>query len=1256
MHYDMYPLKISELNELLTQSDLYKSENGQDLNASKHVEADYIADILLKLKLKTPRLSRDVVKKLHSGEMSWTNINGEDVSLAESFDFSLLEELGILFFEHGWVHISAHLPNESRYEVIDESVKPIIRFAKNLQDIDSRHLILNPTQFSIDKLLFEKIVPSSYEFKFFNIEITKESELYTVIISEDGWHNGHLINYYFWKKFVHYENKKEIREKYYDLRQSYIDVLGMPNEDIFNHEEKQIFINFCKENIECSTLLTIPFERYKNILWSHRGFDHSIISVSRTMHINIDLGNEEDKRRADEVVEKTIHIDEVVKSYSVNRCISFETDIDLINWADRNHEMHDHQNLVCSSLRSIIDHDIFIHYSEASSHGVVDELYEKAKDNVVLRFFLLNETFVKNTNTYYLYLLSRPDAFLAGFYKLIGQIKRKYTSNRVHNDYVKTIENILELLCITTINMGIKHNRERELSKLILFLAKDSINSYERDDSINLSCLNILISCINKDNAVKVYPHLLNEIKTIELDPIREKYTLYVLFKMLDCSQRKFNISEISIVDKIKGEILLHYKKLFEFSLLKKSSCLKAEKFYDELYWSGVGEGEFTDKFTSLMPTTMKMALGFSSTNKDNPIQYTETIKNYIQVLINIFSLPNANKNKIGRLIRDTILDFGFENQDISFPLLNDSYTRLNEESYDLWDKLTNIFNDFNDDLFDELLNGLSSKAPLSAMLTLLSNTHISSRRKRVLSEIDSNDYSEKNESSLDFIEKSFSLALESSKLDLAKLALNKSKQFFENHRYKNHVSVQELIFKWTTLEYKYELLVQYYSDDQPLEKEKSINELSIPKLDVKFKNNSSFKHWVREANIFRNYVIGLIHLHDNPKLSSVIFQRLFNENKSSLFSHLIFTSKIQGLISDDATVCEFENTINEYINQSDHFSFDSLPLNYKSDYLYALFLAKKYDHLVRLCSKLNTLEINYKPVTITYCKVLRLTNNILVAQELIDNYKKYHAIEDNDSDLIEEVELIATSIKEKLQPLQREMMKHEVINAHKSNDDLRVIFREIKAKSVTDLACILSNDEKNSVEVFLYREILACVEELLIRAKNLEILNKHKNEDLINDWCVSLANHRLSWFGLTLCDQKRTGKAPSGIGVGESDGLILDNRNTPISIFEALNLSSLDNTTIDAHLNKISDYDLSGLSPVFIVSYCYFSNFTEKVQEYFLNLKSKQYDGFKDVDKDNHEVISLKKEPALITAVEYRFREDKKIAIYHLLVDLKIK
>ena len=694
---------------------------------------------------------------------------------------------------------------------------------------------------------------------------------------------------------------------------------------------------------------------------------------------------------------------------------------------------------------------------------------------------------------------------------------------------------------------------------------------------------------------------------------------------------------------------------MFEYSLSNKSSCLDAEIFYDELYWAGLNKVTLIKSFIKILPTEMNLMMGFSSSNKDNPINFTQTIKNYLQVLMNLFILSESNNTEIERIIRNIVINFGFESKEVRFPIFSDSYTGINSENYDLWEKLTHIINDFSDDTFDELLKGLSAKAPLSAMLTLYAKTHKNIRRTNVLSVIDSTDYAEKEEPSIDFIGKSFSLALESSKLDLAKIALNKANSFFDNHPYKEMIKVKEMIFQWTTFEYKYNVLVQYYSDNQLLEKEKLINTLSIPKIEEKFKNNINFKHWIAESDIFRRYVIGLINLSENPKKSNAIFESLFKENKSSLFSHLIFTSKIQKLISDEATIDEFNNTINEYVNQNDNFSFDALPLNYKSDYLYALYLTHKYDDISYLCSKLNALEINYKPITITYCKALRIKGNFLPAQKLIDNYKKYHTLEVNDSELEEQIEKIEISIKERIEPLQREMMKNELIHAYKSNNELKTIFREIKDKPIEDLASILSNNKNNSVDNFLYQEVLACVKELVHRAKNLEILNEKKDEDLINDWCVSFLNMRLSWLGLTICDQKRTGKTPTGLSVGRSDGLILDNRNIPISLFEALNLNSLDNTTIDKHLNKISDYDLLGLSPIFMVSYCYFSNFTTKVKEYLLNLKNKQYDGFKGVSKDNHDIAQLLSDPTLITAVEHRFREDKKIVIYHLLIDLKI-
>lgn len=1253
LHYNKKPLKISELNELLTPSNTHKTQIQHDLDASKHIEANFIAEILINLKLKTPRLSRNTVIKMHSGELHWTNSNGESVSLTENFDFSLLEELGILTFEHNWVRINADLPSKHRYDEVDDSLIPLLRFVENLRNIQKGYSNLTPTTFVINKATFNQIIPFDYKFEHYNIEIVKDSVLYTVNITEHGWGSEQLINHYFWKKFVQYEAQEKIINKYYDLRQSYIDVIGMPNEDIFDNDEKSIFIAFCKSNIDNSTLLQMSLKQYHSLLISQRGFEQSLFFTSRTTHINLGL-NEKSKKeiKPDEVVSQSLSLEQVIKMYRINKEETFESDINLIDWSRHNNQMH-HSNLIYSSLRSVIDYDIFIGYPYVSSRGYLDELFVKSKNNIVLRHLLLNQPSIRNYNNFNLYLLSKPDCFLAGFYKLLHQIQIKYRSN--NDEYKKTIENVVELLCVSTINVAINNSREDELSKLVLYLAKNNINSHVGADSIELSCLNFLISNSGKDNIINIFQYLLSDIKLIELDRMRAKYKLYVLFKMLECCKKELTLSKTSITYQIENEILEHYKQLFDLSLSNDSSCLDADSFYDELYWEGLNNMIAIEHFTKILPTKMNLMTGFSSNNEANPIQFMQTIKNYIQVLINLFSLPESNNTQIERIIRDIIIEFGFESKEVRFPIFNDSYTASNNERYDLWGKLTKIINDFSDALFDELLMGLSSKAPLSAILTLYANTHKSIRRNRVLSVIDSTDYSEKDESSIDFIEKSFSLALESSKLDLARLALNKANLFFENHRYKEMIKVKEMIFQWATFEYKYDLLVSYYSDDQLLEKEKSINDLPMPKLEEKFKNNINFKHWITQADIFRRYVIGLANLSENPKKSNAIFESLYKENQSNLFSHLIFTSKIQQLISDEATINEFQNTINEYVNCSKNFSFDTLPLNYKSDYLYALYLSKKYDDINYLCSNLNMIELNYKPITITFCKTLRIKKNYLSAQELIDNYKKFHTLEASDSDLNEQVEKIAISIKERLEPLQREMMKSEIIHSYKSNNELKTIFREIKNKSIEDLASILSNDEKNSVDNFLYQEILACVKELLIRAKNLEILNKNKNEDLINDWCVSLINHRLSWFGLTLCDQKRTGKAPSGIGVGESDGLILDNRNVPISIFEALNLSSLNNTTIDEHLNKISDYDLLGLSPVFIVSYCYFSNFTSKVKKYLLNLKSKQYDGFKSVNTDSHEIIGLITKPTLITAVESRFREDKQIAIYHILIDLKI-
>ncbi|WP_196347914.1 hypothetical protein, partial [Vibrio harveyi] len=428
MNHSKYPLKLAEINELLTTSNKYRQDKKHELNVSKHIQASYIAEILWNLELETPRLDREYVYKLQTGEVDWITKDGKSISLKEDFDFSLLEELGIVLFEHNWIRINARLPRVEQYYDFDKSVLPMLRFLENLSQILSGYhdaSELKPVTFSIDKEKFESIVPPLFEFDQYNIDIDEAGECYLIKISEDGWGNGSLISDYFWVRFVKSRDTQAAIEHFYDLRVAYSAITRFPNEENFCTDDEKVINDLYKKCINDSSLLKLSFEQYRNYLWSQQSFDLSLVSTQRTIQINIGGG----ERKPDDVIKTPLAIEEVVRNYSGYPVEYFESDLDLITWNRRHEPMHYYSDLGYMSLRAIIRKDIFVHYSDVIGRDEVETLFEKAKDNFVLRSFLLYDLSLTTDNSFNLYLLSNPDFFIVGFENLLCRTKEKYRSN-----------------------------------------------------------------------------------------------------------------------------------------------------------------------------------------------------------------------------------------------------------------------------------------------------------------------------------------------------------------------------------------------------------------------------------------------------------------------------------------------------------------------------------------------------------------------------------------------------------------------------------------------------------------------------------------------------------------------------------------------------------------------------------------------------------------------------------------------------------
>ncbi|MDE5778502.1 MAG: hypothetical protein K2I10_08395, partial [Lachnospiraceae bacterium] len=113
----------------------------------------------------------------------------------------------------------------------------------------------------------------------------------------------------------------------------------------------------------------------------------------------------------------------------------------------------------------------------------------------------------------------------------------------------------------------------------------------------------------------------------------------------------------------------------------------------------------------------------------------------------------------------------------------------------------------------------------------------------------------------------------------------------------------------------------------------------------------------------------------------------------------------------------------------------------------------------------------------------------------------------------------------------------------------------------------------------------------------------KDKSEDERNDYIRDI----LWTLKYQLRDQTRQGTSQGGKGSGEIDILIFNN-NKPYSLFEALNLDSLNTSYLNIHIDKIFKYDPLGYAYNFLVSYVKVKDFDMFWKKYLNHIKNYKY------------------------------------------------
>ncbi|MFC0876642.1 hypothetical protein ACE01N_08605 [Saccharicrinis sp. FJH2] len=156
--------------------------------------------------------------------------------------------------------------------------------------------------------------------------------------------------------------------------------------------------------------------------------------------------------------------------------------------------------------------------------------------------------------------------------------------------------------------------------------------------------------------------------------------------------------------------------------------------------------------------------------------------------------------------------------------------------------------------------------------------------------------------------------------------------------------------------------------------------------------------------------------------------------------------------------------------------------------------------------------------------------------------------------------------------------------------------------------------------------------------------------EDSRNSFISNILTNK----GVISKDQSRWGKSESGKKQGELDIKIEDENGLTLSVFEGMNLKSLDKGKIESHISKIFNYDPNGLKNNFLFVYSDSNSFSILFKKYYEYLNELLISGYnfnivKDVSNEYSKGAEIK---VLRTGYE---RQNITCNLYHVLINLNL-
>ena len=627
------------------------------------------------------------------------------------------------------------------------------------------------------------------------------------------------------------------------------------------------------------------------------------------------------------------------------------------------------------------------------------------------------------------------------------------------------------------------------------------------------------------------------------------------------------------------------------------------------------------------------------------------TIRVHVSFLLSLNqNSTNQDKDYIEKSIISIIKKFG--NKKYYYKDIFQSF--LEKDNYRLFDTLVQSVNFFNATNKLNFYENILDKISFSNILQIYTNSTSSEIKKLVLDKLNKYIVSIDDFELIPEMIETIAISINNNELKEFTIPILDILEHNQKGGYFSNI--------YNELKYKKEILDIFHQKITIESKIEKINKVKIP-IDT---NKSIIKYGVNKSqiNIYRDFIIALLYIENNPEQTYKILKELLCRDKQPIYVINLLNTRYriiekESIEDNNILVEKYKLAIKEWEN------YKELISNYQLDkYDYILILEgyqiinDKDKFLIYWNEMPKYLQYDLEIVSIR-CKYLQKQDLVNQAIKYLDEILELN--NDINSNKKNELLILKKSLNEDIEIKYIKKMNINVNQSYEplSKDNIKDHWLQIKNLPDEQHAHVFSRENNVNLKDFILDINKQIAFELLERNKNLKRANSGKLEieNIINDWVASLFKQRMNYLDWQVDNQSRGGSSANGKDAGERDIIVKNQSGDILFLLEAFRLFSNDTNTISKHMDKIDGYNATGCPILIFFVYCDNNNFKELCNNYKNYLEKKDYQGF---DKNNLDMKSKFNEIELKEAnikifSEVRMKNTKNIDIFHVLCDFKI-